>query len=100
MQEAFGQIQKELELIIRLMAENHDMNGVLHRERTVLSIRKLDISPEGATKLNASLPSAFSLSTYIDEPSGRPIKTIKNGNPLLVTLLNTMTDFALKTSND
>ncbi|QNT78772.1 OmpH family outer membrane protein [Entomobacter blattae] len=58
-QVAFGQIQRELELIIRLVAESHSMNVVLHREQTVLSIRELDISSEVATKLNATLPSVF-----------------------------------------
>lgn len=58
-QVSFGQIERELLLIIRQIAESHNMNVVLHREQTVLSVRELDITNEVAAKLNSTLPSVF-----------------------------------------
>ncbi len=55
-QVALGQIERELVQVIRVVAEAHGMNLVLHRSQVALNVNEFDISPQVADVLNKTLP--------------------------------------------
>ncbi len=55
-QVALGQIERELVQVIRVVAEAHGMNLVLHRSQVALNVNEFDISPQVAEVLNKTLP--------------------------------------------
>ncbi|CAI3948402.1 OmpH family outer membrane protein [Commensalibacter communis] len=65
-QVAFGQVERELILLIQNVAESHNMNLVLHREQVALSVNELDISNEVAKELNKNLSSVFIPAADVD----------------------------------
>lgn len=55
-QVALGQIERELVQVIRVVAEAHGMNLVLHRSQVALNVNEFDISPQVVDVLNKALP--------------------------------------------
>ncbi len=55
-QVALGQIERELVQVIRVVAEAHGMNLVLHRSQVALNVNEFDISPQVVAVLNKTLP--------------------------------------------
>ncbi|MDI2113581.1 OmpH family outer membrane protein [Commensalibacter nepenthis] len=74
-QVAFGQVERELILLIQNVAESHNMNLVLHREQVALSVNELDITNEVAKELNKNLSSVFIPAADVD-----PEELAKNGS--------------------
>lgn len=65
-QVAFGQVERELILLIQNVAKSHKMNLVLHREQVALSVNELDITNEVVKELNKNLSSVFIPAADVD----------------------------------
>ena len=65
-QVAFGQVERELILLIQNVAASRNMNLVLHREQVALSVNELDITNEVVKELNKNLSSVFIPAADVD----------------------------------